>query len=74
MVESVSEKAAEFNPQVKGSVAHPLQPRLVKEEWTGKAIVFDPINQVFISLLPLKKCYEIQVNSINQLPKKQLQN
>merc|ERR1711874_278858 len=31
--------------QVKGSVAHPLQPRLIKEEWTGRTIVVDPINQ-----------------------------
>ena len=33
-------------------MAHPLQPRLAKEEWTGKAIVVDPINQVFVSSFP----------------------
>ena len=32
--------------QVKGSVAHPFQPRLVEEEGTGRSVLVDPINQV----------------------------
>ena len=44
--QNCSKKTLRQEIKVKGSVAHPFQPRLVEEEGTGRSVLVDPINQV----------------------------